>query len=168
MINDPSHITVNKNLLLEVSQKAMDLSFDGLIIETHPNPEKAWSDKEQQVTVPEFNRIIDSLVMRDVLVDVDNLNELEYMRRNVQLIDDKIFELLSERMKISEEIGDFKRKNNITIFQEEHWKNMIQQRLEKATEINLTYHFVRNILDNMHQESIRHQTKIMNTKSGNE
>lgn len=164
MINDPSHITGRRDLLLEVAQKAMDLNFDGLIIETHPNPDKAWSDKEQQITAEVYSQLIDSLILRKSdSTSIDQVS-LDRLRTDIGMIDEKIFELLSERMLISEEIGNYKREHNITIFQEEHWKKVKKARLNKSEEMNLSTAFIQNILDNMHQESIRHQTKIMNTK----
>lgn len=162
IICDPSHITGNRNLLLEISQKAMDLNFDGLMIEAHPNPDKAWSDAEQQVTAFQLNELLSKLILRDKLIDTDFTEELIAFRQQISELDDRIFELLSNRMKLSEEVGIFKRKNNITILQEEHWKKMIESRLANAEELFLTPIFVKNILDNMHQESIRHQIKVMN------
>ncbi|MES2588570.1 MAG: chorismate mutase [Bacteroidota bacterium] len=162
MICDPSHITGNRNLLLEVSQKSMDLNFDGLIIETHPNPEKAWSDAEQQITPNVLKELIENLVLRTSFVEASLSDELQDFREKITLLDDRLFEILSVRMKLSEEVGIFKRKNNITILQEEHWKKMIESRLNKADDFYLTEIFVRNLMDSIHQESIRHQIKVMN------
>jgi chorismate mutase len=162
IICDPSHITGNRNLLLEISQKAMDLNFDGLIIESHPNPEKAWSDAEQQVTAFGLKQLLQKLILREKNVEYSLNPELNQFRQKIALIDDQIFELLSNRMKLSEEVGIFKRKNNITILQEEHWKNIIESRLASSNELFLTEIFVKNFMDNIHQESIRHQIKVMN------
>ncbi len=162
MICDPSHITGNRNLLLEISQKAMDLNFDGLIIESHPNPDKAWSDAEQQVTAFQLKELLSNLILREKLVENSFTEELSGFRQKIAELDDRIFELLSLRMKISEEVGIFKRKNNITILQEEHWKKIIESRLASADEFFLTPIFVKNFMDSMHQESIRHQIKVMN------
>jgi chorismate mutase len=162
MICDPSHITGNRNLLLEVAQKSLDLNFDGLIIETHPNPEKAWSDAEQQITPIQLKELIDQLILRTSIVKDSLSGELQDFREKISGLDDRIFELLSTRMKLSEEVGIFKRQNNITILQEEHWKKIIEFRLSKAEELYLTKVFTRNLMDNMHQESIRHQIKVMN------
>src|SRR5690606_31569883 len=111
IICDPSHITGNRKLLLEVSQKAMDLSFDGLMIETHPNPDAALSDAAQQVTADGLEQILSSLILRSKKVDSSAIEELEKFRVMTSGIDDRIFFLLSERMKISQEIGEFKRAN---------------------------------------------------------
>lgn len=162
IICDPSHITGNRNLLLEVSQKAMDLNFDGLMIETHPDPDKAWSDAAQQVTAEGLENILNQLVLRSKNVELDILGELEKLRSMTAALDDRIFFLLAERMKISEEVGQFKQSNNITILQQEHWAKIIVNRLKNADENGLSAKFVRQVMDAIHQESIRHQEKVMN------
>lgn len=162
MICDPSHITGDRNLLLEVSQKAMDLNFDGLMIETHPRPDEAWSDAAQQVTDEGLETILRSLVLRSKEVKGDAVSDLEKMRAKTAALDDQIFALLSARMKISEEVGQFKRANNITILQQAHWEKIIANRLRLAEDYNLTHQFIRQLMDAIHQESIRHQVKVMN------
>ena len=164
IICDPSHITGRRDLLLEVSQKAMDLNFDGLMIETHPNPDKAWSDAAQQVTPIGLKNIIDKLVMRSNDICTSDISALEELRLKIGDLDDKLFDLLSARMSMSEEVGLFKREHNITILQQEHWTRIITSRLSKSDDYKLSERFVRQIMDAMHQESIRHQTKIMNSK----
>lgn len=162
IICDPSHITGKRDLLLEVSQKAMDLNFDGLMIETHPDPDNAWSDAAQQVTAEGLEHILRNLVLRSKNVKHDMLAELEKMRTMTAALDDRIFSLLAERMKISEEVGQFKRANNITILQQEHWTKIIANRLNSADENGLSAKFIRQVMDAVHQESIRHQEKVMN------
>lgn len=164
IICDPSHITGRRDLLLEVSQKAMDLNFDGLMIETHPNPEKAWSDAAQQVTPEGLKNIINQLVLRSKDICISDISALDELRHKIGDLDDKIFDLLSARMSMSEEVGLFKREHNITILQQEHWTRIITSRLSKSGDYKLSERFVRQIMDAMHQESIRHQTKIMNSK----
>ena len=162
IICDPSHITGNRDLLLEVSQKAMDLNFDGLMIESHPDPDKAWSDAAQQVTPNGWSEMMDRLILRSHEVSTDVAERIDDIRDRVGSLDDRLFDLLSERMLLSEEVGQLKRENNITILQEEHWKRIINSRLERSDDYNLTTQFVRKIMDAIHQESIRHQTRIMN------
>ena len=164
IIGDPSHITGRRDLLLEVSQKAMDLNFDGLMIETHPNPDKAWSDAAQQVTPEGLKNIIDQLVLRSKDICISDISALDELRHKIGDLDDKIFDLLSARMSMSEEVGLFKREHNITILQQEHWTRIITSRLSKSGDYKLSERFVRQIMDATHQESIRHQTKIMNSK----
>lgn len=161
IICDPSHITGNRAYLLDVAQKAMDLNFDGLMIETHSTPDQAWSDAAQQVTADGLESIIKQLILRSRVVQTDMASELDSMRLKTGDLDDQIFELLSERMKISEEVGEFKRANNITILQQEHWEKIIASRLNSAEDFNLTKLFIRQLMDAIHQESIRHQVKVM-------
>lgn len=165
LICDPSHITGNRTLLLEVSQKALDLSFDGLMIESHPTPDQAWSDAAQQITPDELGSLLCQLILRSRTIGdavAENMNEL---RAKIGILDDRIFELLTARMALSEEVGHFKKDNNITILQEDHWRKIITSRLEKGDEMNLSAPFIRKIMDAIHQESIRHQTRIMNEQN---
>lgn len=168
IICDPSHITGRRDLLLEVSQKSMDLNFDGLMIETHPNPDTAWSDAQQQVNAIDFKKIVQSLVLRSGNVQETILGALEEKRNQIKVLDDSIFQLLSDRMKLSEEVGRFKREHKITILQAEHWKKIIQNRITQKDDFGLTKEFIKQFMDAIHQESIRHQTKIMNQSSKNE
>jgi chorismate mutase len=162
LICDPSHISGRRDLLHEISQKAMDLNFDGLMIETHPNPDEAWSDAAQQITPAVLKNLIDKLILRSNQIGDSLWSEMEDFRAKINILDDRLFEILSARMKVSEELGIFKRQNNITILQENHWKKIIASRLEKVEEMYLTPKFVRSIMDDIHQESIRHQTRVMN------
>jgi len=162
MICDPSHITGKRSLLLEVSQKAMDLNFDGLMIESHRNPDAAWSDAAQQLTPENLGRLIKQLVLRSKIVSDTAQQGLEEMRDKIGVLDDRLFEILAARMIMSEEVGKFKLDHNITILQEEHWKKVISGRLEKAGDYGLAERFVRLVMDALHQESIRHQTRVMN------
>lgn len=165
MLCDPSHISGKRSLLLEVAQKGMDLNMDGLMIETHPDPDKAWSDPEQQLTPIDLKILLDKLVLRSSsVVDVSNdaMEQMNKLRSKIGDLDDHIFDLLSNRMKISEDLGRIKKENSIIVFQQEHWMKIISQRLAKAGEYDLSSIFVRQIMDAIHQESIRHQTKVMN------
>lgn len=164
IICDPSHITGRRDLLLEVSQKAMDLNFEGLMIETHPNPDEAWSDAAQQVTANGLNDILSQLVLRSVEVSEDLQGMMKELRTKISVLDDRLFELLGARMELSEEVGQLKRENSITILQQDHWKQVIDSRIENRGDFRLTQQFVRQFMDAIHQESIRHQTKVMNTE----
>lgn len=162
LICDPSHIGGRRDLLLEISQKSMDLNFDGLMIETHNNPDKAWSDAAQQLTPANLVILLNDLVLRSQEYSTDVANIINDIREKVATLDDRIFDILSERMNLSEQVGKLKRENNITILQQEHWKKIIGSRLEKSDDYGLTQKFVRQLMDAIHQESIRHQTSIMN------
>lgn len=162
MICDPSHITGKRELLLEVAQKAMDLNFDGLMIEAHITPDQAWSDAAQQVTPEVLNELLGKLILRSGEVSESAADILSGMREKVSNLDDRIFELLTARMKISDEVGQLKRENNITILQQEHWAKIIQERFDRHEEYDLSIDFIRKLMDAIHQESIRHQVKVMN------
>lgn len=162
LICDPSHISGKRDGLLEVSQKALDLNFDGLMIETHPNPDKAWSDAQQQITPIQLQKILSELKLRSEEISEKAQGLIELKRDKISDLDDKIFNLLMQRMRIAEEIGIYKRENDITILQQEHWRKVIKNRLAQSDELKLTPSFVRSVMDAIHQESIRHQTKVMN------
>lgn len=162
LLCDPSHISGKRDGLLEVAQKAMDLNYDGLMIETHPNPAAAWSDPAQQVTAKGLNELLGKLKLRKEQLSEEELSFIVVMREKIAGLDDRIFSLLAERMKMAEEVGFYKRENNITILQQEHWRKLIATRLDQADSLHLTNQFVRSVMDAIHQESIRHQTKIMN------
>lgn len=162
MICDPSHITGRRDLLAEVSQKALDLNFDGLMIEVHRDPDNAWSDADQQITPQVLGTMLNELVLRSGEVSTDVASQIADIRSKVSDLDDRLFDILSARMQLSEEVGRLKRENNITILQQEHWQKMINYRLSKSGEYKLTRRFVRKLMDAIHQESIRHQTAVMN------
>jgi chorismate mutase len=162
IICDPSHITGKRALIQEVSQKAMDLNFDGLIIESHCDPDNAWSDAAQQLTPDHLSLVLENLVLRSSEIGIDAADYLFDMREKISILDDRLFDLLSARMLLSEEVGQFKREKNMTILQQEHWAKMISNRLNKSDEYGLTEKFIRQLMDAIHQESIRHQVKMMN------
>lgn len=164
IICDPSHITGNRDLLLEVSQKAMDLNFDGLMIETHPTPDKALSDAAQQLTPEKLFELFQNLILRTNQMSELDSSQLDHVRTKIGQLDNELFEILTERMNLAEVVGDFKREHNITILQQEHWEKSIQKRLSKASDYQLSERFIRQLMDAIHQESIRHQTKVMNGK----
>lgn len=165
IIVDPSHITGRRDLLAEVSQKSLDLDFEGLMIETHPDPENALSDKEQQLTPVALLELISNLILRSKDFTPDVASQIAEMRQRIHTVDDQLFELLSERMRMSEQVGQLKRENNITILQQSHWTKVINQRLDQSDDFGLTKKFVRQLMDAIHQESIRHQTMIMNPQN---
>jgi chorismate mutase len=162
LICDPSHIAGRTDLLLEVSQKAMDLNYNGLMIETHPAPEQAWSDAKQQITAESLTTLLSKLILRSNVMEQRSFEELDTFRKQVNALDCELFDVLVKRMNISEEIGRFKKEHNITILQEEHWKKLLESRLQMAKSLNLSDEFVRAILDAIHLESITRQISVMN------
>ena len=161
IFNDPSHISGNRDLLESVAQKALDLDFDGLMLESHRDPAHAWSDASQQVTPDRLGEIVKELVIREEKSSVAD-TQLEELRSEIDRIDSYILNILSERMDIAEKIGEFKKKNNITILQSGRWDAIVHDRTQKGLEKGLTEDFVKELFEAIHNESIRHQTKIMN------
>ncbi|MFK7756555.1 MAG: chorismate mutase [Flavobacteriales bacterium] len=164
LINDPSHICGRRDLLARVSQKAMDLNFDGLMIESHITPDDAWSDAAQQVTPEAFSNLVDALVLRKRdNTDPKYIEAISSWRAEIDEIDQRLFHLLAERMKAVKEIGEFKKDEGITILQDERWKNIFEQALTKADSYGLSPEFITNYLRAVHDESINNQEGIMNS-----
>ncbi len=163
IITDPSHIAGHRDLIFEISQKAMDLSFNGLIIETHINPDKALSDAKQQVSPQGLKEILDKLILRKS--DIDNtllLNTLEELRDEIDKYDDQLLNIFENRMKIARKIGEYKKSNNITILQTTRWDEILNKRIELAEKKGLSEEFIIKVFRAIHQESINVQTLVMN------
>ena len=160
---DPSHICGSKEKLLFVSQTAMDLHYDGLMIETHYNPQAALSDSQQQITPDELLELLSNLIIRSPETeDVLMQNLLEELRDQIDKIDMDLLEVLSRRMSIARLIGKYKKDNNITILQPERWAEIIKTRTYNGQIKELTTDFVHKVFEYIHQESIHHQTLVMN------
>jgi chorismate mutase len=159
---DPSHICGGRELLASVAQKAMDLDFDGLMLESHCNPDKAWSDASQQVTPSRLSEITHGLIIRDGHSEIHD-NKLDALRANIDRIDNYMMEILSERMDIARQIGLYKKENNYTILQTNRWDEIVKDRINKGVSKELTEEFIKELFEAIHQESIRNQTKIMNS-----
>ncbi len=166
LICDPSHIGGKRAILMEISQKAMDLNFDGLMIEVHPTPELAWSDAAQQITPEALKKLFSNLILRATQIGGIEISQIEDLRARFHVLDDRLFEVLASRMLLSEELGAIKQAHNLTILKEEQWRKVVSQRLESIDPSKMSPFFIRNLLDVIHQESIRHQNKIMNSKRG--
>jgi 3-deoxy-7-phosphoheptulonate synthase len=163
IICDPSHICGNRTLLLEVSQKAMDLNFDGLMLESHIDPSVALSDAAQQVTPRALACLLNRLVMRDPeSTDSNFLNELEELRGKIDIYDEQLIDILEQRMKVARTIAQCKKENNITILQTKRWAEVVQKNLALGVKKGLGSDFINNMLRLIHQESINHQNKVMN------
>lgn len=163
VLNDPSHICGNRHLLQSVAQKAMDLNFDGLMIEVHRDPDNAWSDANQQITPEQFDMLVSKLVLRkEKGTDEKAFEELEQNRREIDALDEEVLRLLAKRMEIVREIGKHKKKYNTSIFQISRWKKIITQRKELGESLNLSPIFLNRILKAIHDESINIQENILN------
>ncbi len=162
IITDPSHICGNRELIYDISQKSMDLNFDGLIIETHINPDKAWSDAKQQVTPQALKGILDRLILRKPDVDEELMMTLAELRDQIDKLDDRLINLIEDRMRVVDKIGIYKKENNITILQNKRWDDMLRSRLKLGERKGLSDDFINKIFMAIHQESINKQTRIMN------
>jgi len=162
-INDPSHICGRCDILHDVAQKAIDLDYDGLMIESHIDPEHAWSDAKQQLTPEKLADLLDSIIWRREDVNSEEYHAaLEKLRQQINHLDDELMQILGQRMKISEKIGAYKKNNNITILQTNRWNEILQRAVQKGESLGLSKEFITKYFDAMHMESINHQNKIMN------
>ncbi|MDG2396166.1 MAG: bifunctional 3-deoxy-7-phosphoheptulonate synthase/chorismate mutase type II [Flavobacteriaceae bacterium] len=164
MICDPSHIGGRRDLIFDISQTALDLNFDGLMIESHHNPDKAWSDANQQVTPKRLIEIMKELKIRkETNQEEDYKNKIDNFRTQIDLIDFSLLDSLGKRMKISEEIGNLKKSKNVAVLQSKRWKKIIQTMILEGKEKGLTEEFILRIFKAIHQESIIHQEKVINS-----
>jgi chorismate mutase len=161
IITDPSHICGNRHMLYDVSQKAMDLNFDGLIIETHNTPDLAWSDASQQITPAELLTLLQRLIFRDE-GDMKAMLSLAELREQIDKLDDKLIHILEKRMKVVEEIGKHKKESNITILQSQRWDDIVRRRISLGSRMGLSEEFILKVFQAIHQESINKQTVVMN------
>lgn len=161
LLCDPSHIAGSRRLLLQISQHAIDLDFDGLMIESHCRPLEALTDSSQQMTPDALLDLVNSLVMRRPgCVKGQPIQQLELYRRHIDEIDRNILHFLSKRMEIVKNIGELKKENNITILQIRRWTNIYKDRMKRGQELGLDPEFLRNLLELVHQQSIELQQKI--------
>lgn len=160
IIVDPSHICGNRELLESISQKALDLEMDGLMIESHFDPDNAFTDSAQQVT-PEFlNSIIEKLVIRHIKGDTNFQHKLEGLRTEIDKLDGELLQILGKRMEIIDEIGEYKSENDITILQMKRWAGILKDRLAIGTHLGLDELFLKKLLNLIHKESINRQEDI--------
>ena len=163
LICDPSHIAGDSSMIYEIAQKALDLDYDGVMIETHPDPGKAWSDSKQQVDPVQLAGILKGLKLRqDTCDDLMFKSKLEELRKKIDSIDHDLVENLANRVKIIEEIGQYKKENDVTILQLERWKSILSSRKEWGKSLQLNTDFIEELYKAIHSESIRKQTEIFN------
>jgi chorismate mutase len=164
LINDPSHICGRRDILLDVMQKSVDLDYDGMIIESHIDPDNAWSDAKQQVTPERLAEMLNSIAWRKEDIDsADYHAALEKLRQQINHLDDELMQILGQRMKIAEQIGTYKKNNNITILQTNRWNEILDRAFLKGDKLGLSKEFITRYFDAVHMESINHQNKIMNS-----
>ena len=163
---DPSHIAGNRELIPMISQKAMDLDMDGLMIECHFSPQSALSDSKQQVTPSQLTKIIDELIIRESKITNKQFeNQLEQLRTTIDEIDEEIIQGISLRMNIAERIGEYKKENKVTILQINRWEDIVNKRLSEGLALGLSENFIKGFLKLVHEESIRRQAEVMNIPS---
>ena len=163
MICDPSHISGNRNLIFDVSQTALDLNYDGLMIETHSDPDNAWSDASQQVTPKRLVEIMKDLKMRKITTDEEEYqNNLIDLRAMIDVIDHALLENLGKRMKISDNIGKIKRSNNVAVLQNKRWNEILGKMILEGEKLDLSEEFILKLFKAIHQESINRQERVIN------
>lgn len=162
MFCDPSHIGGKRELVASISQQSMDMNFDGLIIESHCDPDCAWSDKDQQVTPDILDYIINMLVIRDGQQSTENLSEL---RKQIDEIDDQLVEMIAKRMRVAREIGTYKKEHNMQVLQASRYSEILEGRIKQAVKFGIDGDCMQKVLEAIHEESVRQQIEIINAEN---
>ena len=150
-------------MILDVSQTALDLNFDGLMIETHVDPENAWSDAAQQVTPNSLIQIMEDLrIRKSTDMEADYRAALTTLRTQIDVVDHQLIEMLGKRMKVADQIGALKKEKNVAILQSRRWNEILGKMILEGEENNLSEEFILRVFKAIHQESINHQKKIIN------
>lgn len=156
---DPSHIGGKRELVASLSQQAMDMGFDGLIIETHCNPDNAWSDKTQQITPEVLNLILHTIVVRETKQTTESLSLL---RQQIDQIDNELLEALAKRMRVSREIGQYKKEHNMPVVQTTRYDDILNSRAKAAEDMGMSGDFMKVVYQAIHEESVRQQIEVLN------
>ena len=164
IINDPSHICGNRTGIQEISQIALDLNFEGLMIETHITPDDAWSDAAQQITPDRLVEIMNDLKVRKPKAEGETLDQLEQLRAEIDVIDNHLIDTLAERMKVAEQIGEVKKAKNISVLQDARWGEILKSVIAIGEKAGLSEDFVEAVFKSIHQESINKQEAIVTAK----
>lgn len=166
LINDPSHISGNREMIFDISQTALDLNFDGLMIETHHDPDNAWSDAAQQVTPKRLVQIMEDLKIRKETDEEAEYNQkISNLRAQIDIIDNQLIDTLGKRMKVSDGIGELKRQRNVAVLQTNRWNAILGKMILEGESKGLSEEFVLRMFKAIHQESINHQEKIINAEA---
>ena len=165
LILDPSHIGGRRDMIFDLCQTALDLNYDGFMVETHHDPDNAWSDAAQQVTPENLLKIIKDLKIRKVMDDASEFkNNLKKLRTKINLADNQLINTLGNRMLIAEEIGNLKKANNVAVLQSKRWNEILQKMIIQGEEKKLSEQFILRVFKAIHQESINHQEKIFKNR----
>ena len=163
LINDPSHITGKRDMVFDVSQTALDLNFDGLMIETHTDPDNAWSDAAQQITPETLIQYTKDLKIRkESITEADYTKELQKLRAQIDVADNQLLENLGKRMLVAEAIGQLKKEKNVAVLQSKRWNEILGKMVLDGEQHNLSEEFILKLFKAIHQESINHQKQILN------
>ena len=163
LINDPSHITGKRDMVFDVSQTALDLNFDGLMIETHTDPDNAWSDAAQQITPETLIQYTKDLKIRkESITEADYTKELQKLRAQIDVADNQLLENLGKRMLVAEAIGQLKKEKNVAVLQSKRWNEILGKMVLEGEQHNLSEEFILKLFKAIHQESINHQKQILN------
>jgi chorismate mutase len=164
LICDPSHMTGKRDMIFEVSQQALDLNYDGLMIETHCDPENAWSDAAQQVTPTVLKQIFKDLRVRKTSTDEGDFNaKMIKLRADIDITDSKLLEILGKRMKVADQIGALKKEKNIAVLQNKRWNEILEKMILEGEDKGLSEEFILRLFKAIHQESISHQERVINS-----
>lgn len=162
LINDPSHITGKRDMIFDVSQTALDLNFDGLMIETHFDPDNAWSDAAQQVTPSSLVQIMKDLrIRKETDPEAEFNRDLANLRAKIDVVDNQIIELLGKRMQVADSIGQLKKEKNVAVLQSKRWNEILGKMVLEGEQKGLSEEFILKLFKAIHQESINHQEKII-------
>lgn len=156
---DPSHIGGSRELVAPLCQQAMDLGFDGLIVESHCSPDSAWSDAKQQITPDVLDYILSLLVIRDEKVTTEGIHVL---RKQIDELDNQLIELLAKRMRVCREIGQYKKEHNMTVLQTSRYNEILDKRGAQGALCGMSADFIRSVFEEVHEESVRQQMEIIN------
>ena len=159
LLNDPSHIGGRRELIAPLAQQAMDLGFDGLLVESHCSPDEAWSDARQQVTPEVLDYILSLLVIRDQRVSTEGIRQL---RHQIDELDNQLMDLLAKRMRVCREIGQYKKEHNMTVLQTKRYSEILAKRGAQGAQCGMSADFVANVFEHIHEESVRQQIEIVN------
>lgn len=166
LICDPSHITGKRDMIQEVSQQALDLNYDGLMIETHIDPDHAWSDAAQQVTPTVLKQIFKDLRIRNLSTEESDYNvQMAKLRTEIDSADSKLLEILGKRMQVAEQIGALKKEKNIAVLQNKRWNEILHKMTQEGQSKGLSEDFILRLFKAIHQESISHQERVMNQRN---
>ena len=164
IICDPSHIAGRRDLIFDLSQAALDLNFEGLMIETHSDPDNAWSDAKQQVTPTRLVEIMKDLKVRKKTTEEEAYkHELNTLRAQIDVVDQTLLDTLGKRMKVAKEIGNLKLANNVAVLQNKRWNEILGKMILEGQERELSEEFILRVFKAIHQESINKQEKILNS-----